>query len=88
MKTYQLDIEDNYFPELKRILNMFPPNSVKLYSQNGYEIQLDTDDLELTDEFKKAIEEGITELERGEGITYENVVQELQTKYPKLNFKK
>lgn len=64
MKTYQLDIEDNLFPEFKRILNMFPPNSVKLYSKNGYEIQLDTDDLDLTDEFKRAIEEVIAELDR------------------------
>jgi hypothetical protein len=88
MKTYQLDIEDNLFPEFIRILNMFPPNSVKLYSQNGYEIQLDTDSLELTDELRKAIEEGIAELDRGEGIIHENVVHELQTKYPKLNFKK
>lgn len=88
MKTYQLDIDDELFPEFKRILNLFPPNSVKLYTKNGYVIQLDTDDMELADELKKAIEEGIAELERGEGITHENVVHELQAKYPKLNFKK
>ncbi len=88
MKTYQLDIDDKIFPELKRILNSFPLNSIKLYTKNGYEIQLDSDDLELTDEFKKAIEDGIAELDRGEGITHENVVHELHTKYPKLYFKK
>lgn len=88
MKTYQLDIDDEFFPEFKRILNLFPPNSIKLYTNNGFEIQLDTDDLELTDELKKAIEEGIAELDRGEGITHENVVLELQAKYPKLTFKK
>ncbi len=88
MKTYQLDIDDKLIPEFKRILNSFPADSVKLYTKSGYEIQLDTDDLELTDEFKRAIEEGIAELDRGEGITHENVVHELQAKYPKLNFKK
>ena len=88
MKTYQLDIDDELFPEFKRILNSFPSNSVKLYTKNGYEIQLDTDDLELTEEFKKAIEEGIVELDRGEGIAHENIVHELQAKYPKLNFNK
>ena len=88
MKTYQLDIDDELFPEFKRILNLFPPNSVKLYTKNGYEIQLDTDDRELTDDLKKAIEEGIEELDRGEGIAHENVVRELQAKYPKLHFNK
>ena len=86
MKTYQLDIDDKLLPEFKRILNSFPPNSVRLFTKNGYEIQLDNDDLELTDEFIEAIEEGIEELDRGEGITHENVVHELQAKYPKLKF--
>jgi hypothetical protein len=88
MKTYQLDIDDNFFPEFKRILTLFPLDSIKLYTKNGYEIQLDTDDLELTDEFRKAVEEGIAELDKGEGITHENVVHELQAKYSKLYFKK
>lgn len=89
MKTYQLDIDDKFSPEFKRILNLFPPDSVKLYTKNGHEIQLDADDdLNLTDEFKKAIEEGIAELDRGEGIAHEHVVNELQARYPKLNFRK
>lgn len=88
MKTYQIDIDDKLFPELKRILNLLPPDGVKLYNQNGYEIQLDTDDLELTNELRIAIDEGIAELDGGEGVTHENVLHELQAKYPNLNFKK
>ncbi len=88
MKTYQLDIDDKFSPEFKRILSLFPPNSVKLYTKKGYEIHLDANDMELSDELKKTIEEGIAELDRGEGIIHENVVHELQAKYPKLNFKK
>jgi hypothetical protein len=87
MKTYQIDIDDKLFPELKRILNLLPSNGVKLYNQNGYEIQLDTNDLELTDELRMAIDEGIAELDRGEGITHENVLNELQAKYPNLSLR-
>ena len=61
-----------------------PPDGVKLYNQNGYKIQLDTGDLELTDELRMAIDEGIAELDRGEGITHENVLHKLQAKYPSL----
>ncbi len=88
MKTYQIDIEDKLFPELKRILNFSPRNGVRLYNQDGYEIQLDSGDLEITDELKKAIDDGIAELDRGEGKTHENVLHELETKYPNLNFRK
>jgi len=88
MKTYQIDIEDNLFPELKRVLNLLPKNGVKLYKHDGYEIQLDADDFELTDELKAALEEGIAELDRGEGIPHEQVVAEMQAKYPNLTFKK
>jgi hypothetical protein len=84
MKTYQIDIDDKLFPELKRILNLLPPDGVKLYNQNGYEIQLDTGDLELTDELRMAIDEGIAELDRGEGITHENVLHELQARYTNI----
>ena len=88
MKTYQIDIDDKLFPELKRILSLLPLDGVKLYNQNGYEIRLDTGDLELTNELRMAIDEGIAELDRGEGITHENVLHELQAKYANLNFKK
>ena len=88
MKTYQIDIDEKLFPELKRILNLFPPNGVKLFNQNGLEIQLEADDLELTDEFRMAIEEGIAELDRGEGIPHENILHEFKAKYPYLNFGK
>jgi hypothetical protein len=87
MKTYQIDIDDKLFPELKRILNLLPSNGVKLYNQNGYEIQLDPSDLELTDELRMAIDEGIAELDRGEGIIHENVLHELQAKYPNLSLR-
>jgi len=88
MKTYQIDIDEKLFPELKRILNLFPPNGVKLFNQNGLEIQLEADDLELTDEFRMAVEEGIEELDRGEGIPHEIMLNELKAKYPNLNFGK
>lgn len=88
MKTYQIDIEDNLFPELKKVLNLLPKNGVKLYMHNGYEIQLDADELELTNELKAALNEGIAELDRGEGIPHEQVVAEMQARYPNLTFKK
>jgi len=85
MKTYQIEIDDKLFPELKRILKLLPQEGVKLYNQNGYEIQLDTSDLELTDELRMAIDEGIAELDRGEGISNENVLNELHAKYPEAH---
>jgi len=88
MKTYQIDIEESLFPELKRVLNLLPKNSVKLYKHNGYEIQLDSDEIELTDELKAFLDEGIAELDIGKGIPHEQVVAEMQTKYPNLIFKK
>jgi hypothetical protein len=88
MKTFQIDIEESLFPELKRVLNLLPKNSVKLYKHNGYEIQLDSDEIELTDELKAFLDEGIAELDRGEGIPHEQVVAEMQVKYPNLIFKK
>jgi hypothetical protein len=86
MKTYQIDIEDNLFPELKKVLNLLPKNGVKLYKHDGYEIQLDSEDLELTDELKAALEEGIASLERGESYTTEQVFNEAKAKYPQLKF--
>lgn len=88
MKTYQIDIDDNLFPELIKVLNLLPKNGVRLFKHDGYEIQLDADELELTDELKTALDEGIAELDRGEGIPHEQVVAEMQAKYPNLTFKK
>jgi hypothetical protein len=88
MKTYQIDIDDKLLPQLKRILNLLPPKGVRLYNQNGKEIQLNTDDTELSDELRMAIEEGTDELDKGEGIAHDNVINELQAKYPNLNFRK
>lgn len=88
MKTYQIDIEESLFPELKRVLNLLPKNGVKLYKQNGYEIQLDSDEIELTDDLKAFLDEGIAELDSGQGIPHEQVVAEMQAKYPNLIFKK
>ncbi|MDP3915594.1 MAG: hypothetical protein Q8R96_17855 [Bacteroidota bacterium] len=84
MKTFQIDIEESLFPELKRVLNLFPKNSVMLYKHNGYEIQLDSDEVELTDELKAFLDEGIAELDNGKGIPHEQVVAEMQAKYPNL----
>lgn len=88
MKTFQIDIEESLFPELKRVLNLLPKNSVKLYKHNGYEIQLDFDEIELTDELKAFLDEGIAELDSGKGIPHEQLVAEMQAKYPNLIFKK
>lgn len=86
MKTYQIDIDDKLFPELKRMLNLLPPNGVRLYNQKGKEIPLDANDVVLTEELIKSINEGISELDKGEGIAREDVVNELQARYPNLKF--
>jgi len=86
MKSYQIQIEENLFPELKRVLSFLPKDGVKLFNQNGYEIQVDSDDFELTDEFNAFIDEGIASLERGEIYTTEQVMMEAKAKYPNLNF--
>lgn len=88
MKTYQIDIEESLFPELKKVLSLLPKNGVKLYKNNGYEIQLDSDEIELTDELKAFLDEGIAELDSGKGIPNEQVVAEMRAKYPNLIFKK
>jgi predicted transcriptional regulator len=89
MKTYQIQIEDAFFPELKRVLGFLPKDSVKLQTQAGYEIAIDNQpsDFEMTDEFEEFINEGIAQLDRGEGIPHEQVVAEMQEKYPNLKFK-
>jgi hypothetical protein len=87
MKTYQIDIDDKLLPQFKRILNLLPSDGVRLYNKNGKEIQLHTDEIEISEELRKAIDEGIAELDNGEGIIHENVVNELQAKYPHLNFR-
>lgn len=88
MKTYLIQIEEALFPELKRVLGLLPKDSVKLQTQSGYEITLDTDlsDFEQSDEFKAFIDEGIASLERGESYTTEQVFMEAKAKYPNLNF--
>jgi hypothetical protein len=88
MKTYQIQIEDNLFPELKRVLGFLPKDSVKLQTQAGYEIAIDNElsDFELSDEFETFIEEGIASLENGESFTTEQVLMEAKAKYPNLKF--
>jgi hypothetical protein len=88
MKTYQIQIEDDLFPELKRVLGFLPKNGVKLRTQSGYEISIDNapSDFELTNEFKAFIDEGIASLEKGESHTTEQVLMEAKAKYPNLNF--
>jgi hypothetical protein len=88
MKTYQIQIEETMFPELKRVLGLLPKDCVKLQTQTGYEITLDNDlsDFEDSDEFKAFIDEGIASLERGESYTTEEVFMEAKAKYPNLNF--
>jgi hypothetical protein len=88
MKTYQIQIEDNLFPELKRVLGFLPKDGVKLRTQTGCEIAIDNEpsDFELTDEFKAFIDEGIASLERGEGTSHESFMKEMQSKYPQLDF--
>jgi predicted transcriptional regulator len=90
MKTYQIQIEDEFFPELKKVLGLLPKNSVRLQTQAGYEIAIEdvTSDFELSDEFDAFIAEGIAELDKGEGIPHEQVVAEMQAKYPDLKFGK
>jgi hypothetical protein len=88
MKTYQIQIEDALFPELKRVLGFLPKDSVKLQTQAGYEIVIDNQlsDFELSDEFEEFIDEGIASLEKGESYTTEQVFREAQAKYLNLKF--
>ena len=88
MKTFQLDINEKYFQELKWLLSQLPKDSVKLFAGNGYQITIDDDEFELTEDMEAAINEGIDQLERGEGIPHEQVMEEMQSKYPNLKFKK
>lgn len=90
MKTYQIQIDDSLFPELKRVLAFLPKNGVKLRTQTGYEIAIEDkpSDFELSDEFEGFINEGIAQLDRGEGIPHEQVIAEMRAKYPNLTFKK
>ena len=88
MKTYQIQIEDEFFPELKKVLSFMPKNSVRLQTQAGYEITIDDNPstFEMSDEFDAFIAEGIASLENGESYTTEQVLMEAKTKYPNLNF--
>ena len=87
MKSYQIDIEDKFFPELKRLLSLLPRDGVRLYQQNGYEIKINSNDIELNDELKAALEEGIKSMDKGESFTSEQVFNEAKAKYPQLKFK-
>lgn len=42
--------------------------------------------MEVTDELILAIEEGIAELDKGEGIPHEIVLDSLQANYPDMKF--
>lgn len=88
MRTYQIQIEDEFFTELKRVLAFLPKNSVKLQTQTGYEISLDSSpsDFEMSDEFDAFIEEGIVSFESGDSYTTEQVLMEAKAKYPNLKF--
>ncbi len=90
MKTYQIQIEDEFFPELKKVLSFMPKNSVRLQTQAGYEITIDYNpsEFEVSDEFDAFIAEGIASLENGESYTTEQVLMEAKAKYPNLNFDK
>ncbi len=90
MKSYQIQIEDEFFPELKRVLSFLPKDSVRLQTQSGREIAIDDSpsEFEMSDEFEAFIAEGIAELDRGEGIPHEQVVAEMQAKYPDLKFER
>ena len=54
--------------------------------QNSFETQPESDEFELTDEFKAFIDEGIASLERGESTSHESFMKEMQAKYPQLDF--
>lgn len=88
MKTYQIQIEDEFFPELKRVLSFLPKDSVRLQTQAGYEIAIDDSpsEFEQSEEFEAFIAKGIASLENGESYTTEQVLMEAKAKYPNLNF--
>jgi hypothetical protein len=65
-----------------------PVESFKLYTQQGSELKIDEAELELNDEAKRSIDEGIASLGSGKIITSEMVVNEAQVKYPQLKFRK
>lgn len=88
MKTYQIQIEDEFFPELKKVLSFLPKDSVRLQTQAGYEIAINdsSSEFEQSAEFEAFIAEGIASLENGESFTTEQVLMEARAKYPNLNF--
>jgi hypothetical protein len=88
MKTYQIEIEEQIFPYFKKLMMELPIESFKLYTKEGYELKIDEPELELSDEAKMAIDEGIASLDSGEIITTEMVVNEAQARYPQLKFRK
>jgi len=88
MKTYQIEIEEQIFPYFKKLMMELPVESFKLYTNDGYELKIDETELELSDEAKRAIDEGIASLESGVVITTDMVVNESQVRYPQLKFKK
>lgn len=76
------------FPYFKQLMSELPINSFKLYTKEGYELKVDEPDLELSDDAKRAIDEGIASLEGAEIITTEMVVNEAMARYPQLKFRK
>ena len=57
MKSYQIQIEDEFLPELKRVLSFFPKDSVRLQTKAGREIAIDDSpsEFEMSDEFEAFI---------------------------------
>jgi histidinol phosphatase-like PHP family hydrolase len=88
MKTYQIEIEEQIFPYFKKLMMELPLESFKLYTKEGCELKIDEPELELSDEAKRAIDEGIASLDSGKIITTEMVVNEAQARYPQLKFRK
>ncbi len=88
MKTYRIEIEELIFPYFKKLMMELPIESFKLYTKEEYELKIDEPELELSDEAKRAIDEGIASIASGKIITTEMVVNEAQAKYPQLKFRK
>lgn len=88
MKTYQTQIENDLFPELKRVLAFLPMNGRKLRTQTGYKITIEDEpsDFELSEEFDAFINEELAQLDNGERIPHEKAIAEMQGKYPTLKF--
>jgi len=80
-KDLFMNIQAKKLELVQRILNTNKPSLLekisKIFEQEGETDWWD----ELSDEERESIQEGLNQLERGEGIPHEKIMQEIKAKY-------